>query len=126
MYHVDVVNSGDSIFEVKSKDGEFVVDTKGKGITPPDALLASIGSCMGVYIRKYCEGARIPISGFTVTVEADFAKEPPFRFKDIKVSIDLKGATIDGRRKAALIEFIKNCPVHNTLKNAPDFIIKIS
>jgi uncharacterized OsmC-like protein len=81
---------------------------------------------MGVYIRKYCEGARIPIPGFTVAVEADFAKEPPFRFKDIKVSIDLKGATIDGRRKAALIEFIKNCPVHNTLKNAPDFIIKIS
>ena len=126
MYHVDVVNSGDSIFEVKSKDGEFVVDTKGKGITPPDALLASIGSCMGVYIRKYCEGARIPIPGFTVTAEADFAKEPPFRFKDIKVSIDLKGATIDERRKAALLEFIKNCPVHNTLKNAPDFIIKIS
>ena len=34
MYHVDIVNSGDSSFKVQSKDYEFFVDTKGKGVTP--------------------------------------------------------------------------------------------
>ncbi len=126
MYHVDVTNTGDSKFSVKSADGEFTVDTKGGAVTPPDTLLASIGSCIGVYIRKYCEGAKVPITGFTISVDADFTKDAPMRFKDIKVSIDLKGAVIDDRRKKAMLEFIKNCPVHNTLKNDPSFTINIA
>lgn len=126
MYHVDIVNTGDSKFKVKSADGEFTVDTKGAGMTPPDTLLASVGSCIGVYIRKYCEGSRLPITGFTIAVDADFTNQPPMRFRDIKVSIDLKGAAIDDRRKRAMLEFIKNCPVHNTLKNDPSFIINIT
>ena len=126
MYHVDVTNSGDSKFNVRSVNGEFTVDTKGGGMTPPDTLLASIGSCIGVYVRKYCEGSKLPVTGFAIAVDADFTKEPPYRFKDIKVSIDLKGAIIDDRRKKALLEFIKNCPVHNTLKNDPAFTINIA
>lgn len=126
MYHVDVTNTGDSKFKITSANGELTIDTKGGGMTPPDTLLASIGSCMGVYIRKYCEGAKLPIAGFTISVDADFTKEGPLRFKDIKVSIDLKSAAIDDRRKKAMLEFIKNCPVHNTLKNAPDFMIEIA
>ena len=125
MYHVDVTNTGDSKFKVASANGEFVVDTKSGGMTPPDVLLASVGSCIGVYIRKYCEGSKLPVTGFTITVDADFTKEPPICFKDIKVSIDLKGAAIDDRRKNALLEFIKNCPVHNTLKSNPSFTMNI-
>ena len=125
MYHVDITNAGDSKFNIKSKDAEFTVDTKGGGMTPPDTLLASIGSCIGVYIKKYCEGSKLPVTGFSISVDADFTKEPPYRFQDIKVSIDLKGAVIDDRRRKALLEFIKNCPVHNTLKNDPSFTINI-
>ena len=125
MYHVDVINTGDSKFSVKSKDAEFVIDTKGGGMTPPDTLLASIGSCIGVYIRKYCDGSKIPVTGFSISVDSDFTKEPPYRFKDIKVSIDLKGFAIDDRRQKALLEFIKNCPVHNTIKSDPSFTINI-
>ena len=126
MYHIDITNTGDSKFKVRSVSAEFTVDTKGGGMTPPDTLLASIGSCIGVYIRKYCEGSKLPVSGFTIAVDADFTKEPPLRFKDIKVSVDLKGAVVDDRRKKALLEFIKNCPVHNTLKNDPVFTINIA
>ena len=125
MYHVDIMNTGDSKFMAKSADGEFTIDTKGSGMTPPDTLLASVGSCMGVYIKKYCEGSKLPIGGFAISVDADFTKEAPVRFKDIKISIDLKDATLDDRRKKALLEFIKNCPVHNTLKGSPEFAINI-
>ena len=48
MYHVEVTGTGASAFKVKSKDYEFIIDTKGKGITPADTLLASLGSCIGV------------------------------------------------------------------------------
>jgi uncharacterized OsmC-like protein len=119
MYHVDIFNKGDLAFRVKSKDYEFVVDTKGNGVTPPDTLLASLGTCIGVYIRKYAEGARFKIDEFSISVDAEFSKEPPICFKEFKINIDLKGLKLEERRKKALIEFIKNCPIHNTLKSNP-------
>ena len=125
MYKVEVTNKGDSVFNVKSKDYEFAVDTRGKGMTPPDTLLASLGSCMGVYIRKYAEGAKLDLGNFKIIVEADFDTEKPYRFQNIKATISLGSAILDDRRKAALLDFIKNCPVHNTLKSTPNIEVAI-
>ena len=102
MYHVDITNSGDYSFKVKSKDYEFVIDVGGKGVTPPDTLLASIGSCLGVYVRKYTEGAKLALDEFGISVEADLSKEHPVCFRQINVRIDLKGAKFDDRRLNAL------------------------
>lgn len=120
MYHVDIFNAGTSSFEVKSKDYAFVVDTKGGGITPPDTLLASLGTCIGVYMRKYAEGAKLTLAGFNISVSADFSKDEPVCFRKIDVRIDLKGAQWDERRLKAMVEFIKNCPVHRTLEQKPE------
>lgn len=125
MYKVDVTNEGGESFKVRSKDYEFAIDTKGAGITPPGTLLAALGSCVGVYIRKYAEGAKIDLKNFKVTVESEFGKEAPFAFKTINVSVDLGGASLDDRRKKALLEFVKNCPVHNTLKGDPAIAIEL-
>jgi len=125
MYHVDITNSGDYVFKAKSKDSEFIVDIKGKGMTPPDVLLASLGSCMGVYLRKYAEGAKLTLSEFGVSVSAEFVKEEPICFRKITVELDLKGAHLDERRQKSLFEFIKNCPVHQTLKNNPEVEVRI-
>ena len=125
MYKVDVTAEGDYRFSVRSKDAEFTVDAKGSAMTPPDTLLASLGSCVGVYIRKYAEGAKLLLGEFAISVEGDLGKETPCYFRQIKVSVDLKGAALDEKRKAALLAFIKNCPVHNTLKNNPSVDISI-
>ncbi len=125
MYRVEINNRGDSVFNVKSKDSEFIIDTLGKGVTPPEALLAGLGSCIGVYVRKYTEGAKLDLKEFVITVEAEFSSDKPLRFKEINVFIDFKGAKLDEQRKKALIEFVKNCPVHNTLKNNPSIELKI-
>lgn len=126
MYHVDIANTGDYAFNVKSEDYEFVVDTKGKGVTPPDVLLASIGTCIGVYLRKYAQGTKLSLPEFNIKVEADFSKDPPVCFRKINVSVDLKGVQLDERRRQAVLEFVKNCPVHNTIKNNPEVEIKIA
>lgn len=125
MYKVEVLHTGEYTFEAKANDCSFTIDAKGKAITPPDTLLASLGSCIGVYIRKYAQGAGIDFRNFKVTVEADFGKESPISFKVISVVIDLQGPILDDRRKKALLEFINNCPIHNTLKSAPRVEIKI-
>ena len=119
MYHVEITNNQGYSFTVKSADYEFSVDAKGKGFTPPDTLLASLGSCIGVYIRKYFEGAKLDLGEFKVTLEAELTKEPPICLREIRVNIDLKGANIEERRKKPLLDFIRNCPVHTTLKINP-------
>ena len=125
MYKVDITHTKDYAFKAQTAGYEFAIDSKGKdGMTPPDVLLASIGSCLGVYIRKYSEGTHLDLSEFKITVEGEFAKDP-YSFKVINVSIDLKGEKLDERRSKALLEFIKNCPVHNTLKGNPEVEIKL-
>lgn len=126
MYSVELTNKGNSTFLAKVKDYEFTIDTKGRGVTPPDALLASLGSCIGVYLKKYAEGAGLQLAGFTVKVDADFCKEPPIGFKRINVSIALPGADLDDRRKRAVLMFLRNCPVHNTLKGNPEVEVSIT
>ncbi len=125
MYRVEVASSLGSPFKVKSGNYEFAIDIKGEGISPPDTLLASLASCMGVYIRKYCEGCGLTLPNFSITAEAEFCKDRPIGFKDINVSVDLKGTQLNERRQKVLLEFIKNCPVHNTLHMNPDVNIKI-
>lgn len=125
MYDVNIINAGDYSFNVKSKDYEFIVDVKGKGITPPDTLLASLGTCIGIYVRKYSEGAKLTLPEFVINVAGELSKEPPFCFRKINVNLDLKGVMLDERRQRALHEFVKNCPVHNTLKNNPEIEIEI-
>lgn len=126
MYRVELNSSPDSSFKVKSGSYEFNIDTKGKGISPPDTLLAGLAGCIGVYIRKYSEGAGLALTDFSITIEADFCKDKPVGFKEINVSLDLKGAELDERRCNALLEFIKNCPVHNTLHLNPSINTRIT
>ncbi len=125
MYSAEIHNTGGSKFTVKTRDCEFTIDTRGGGCTPPDTLLASLASCVGVYLRKYAEGSKIVLPEFIVKAEGELSRESPVSFKLINVSIDLKGVQIDERRKKALLSFVENCPVHNTLKHNPEVRINL-
>jgi len=125
MYRVEVTHNRDMAFSVKAGESEFSIDAKGKGLTPLDALLAGLGSCIGVYIRKYAEGSKLQLENFKVNVSAELSKESPFSFRYINVEIDLKPGLIDERRQKALLEFVKNCPAHNTLKSNPVIEFKL-
>lgn len=127
MYKVQVKNKGKSEVYVKSQSGEFTVDTDAKtAVAPLDTLLAALGSCMSFYIRKFAQSAGIQMDLFTLDVEAELVSDKGYRFKDIRVSIDLDGAVIDDMKKQSLVQFVKNCPVHNTLRNMPEIEIKIA
>jgi len=122
MYEVEIVNSGQKKFQVKTKNYEFTVDTGGEGVSPPDTFLASLGSCIGVYLRKYAEGAKFDLPGFRIVVSGEFSKTSPVSFRQINIRIDLNDLELDEHRKTALLNFIKNCPVHNTLKIQPEIV----
>jgi len=126
MYSIQVTHNRDLAFTVKAGENEFIIDAKGKGLTPLDALLAGLGSCLGVYIRKYAQGSKLNLENFKINVFAELSSESPFSFRKISVDIDLKNSGLDERRQKALLEFIKNCPAHNTLKGNPLIEFKLT
>lgn len=119
MYSINVKNTSGYAFDVSADGYTCKVDARAGGMTPPGMLLGALGSCIGVYIRKYADGAKLGLGEFEVRVEAEFTKVPPARFDNIRVMVDLKGNALDERRRRSLIEFVKNCPVHNTLSAHP-------
>jgi len=125
VYKAEITHNQDLAFTVKTGNSEFVIDAHGQGLTPLDALLAGLGSCIGVYVRKYAQGAKLELNNFKISVSAGLCSQSPFLFKLINVQIDLKGAGLDERRQRALLEFIKNCPAHNTLKGNPVIEFKL-
>lgn len=125
MYKVEITHNADFAFTVKTGQAEFIIDAQGKGLTPLDALLAGLGSCVGVYIRKYAQGSKLSLNNFKINIAAELSGEPPFSFKQISVDIDLKNCPLDERRQKAFLEFIKNCPAHNTLKGNPEIKFKL-
>ena len=126
MYQVEITHNQELSFTAKTGEAEFVIDAKGKGLTPLDAFLSGLGSCIGVYIRKYAEGAKLNLNNFKIVVSAELSPESPISFRQINVTIDLKDCQLDERRQKALLVFIKNCPAHNTLKSSPEIAFKIS
>lgn len=126
MYQVEIKHNQDMAFTARAGESEFVIDAQGKGLTPLDTLLAGLGSCIGVYIRKYAEGSKLNLTNFKINVSAELSSPSPVSFRQISVAIDLSACRLDERRQRALLEFIKNCPAHNTLKGSPEIEFKIA
>ncbi|KKR31818.1 MAG: hypothetical protein UT63_C0059G0001 [Candidatus Gottesmanbacteria bacterium GW2011_GWC2_39_8] len=94
---------------------------KDEGPTPPELFIASLGSCIGVYVLAYCKNAKINTEGMAINVKWEKAKDPD-RIGTIKVDIKLPEDV--GKRKAALLKVAEHCLVHNTITHLP--IIEIT
>ncbi len=125
MYKVEVNSDSGYVFAATAGESQYLMNSQISGGSPLDVLLAALGGCIGVYIRKYAEGAKLDIGKIKITVQAELSSERPMSFKKIQTQVDLGHTILDQRRIAGLLEFIKNCPVHNTLKGSPEVEVKI-
>jgi uncharacterized OsmC-like protein len=126
MYRVEI-KSQNSVFEVVSQGNKIEVDTAGdSGFSPLNLFLAGLGSCVCVYVEKYLKGRGIKNPGFKLTAESEFCRQLPFRFEKIRLNLNLKGTALEERDRKRLTEFVKNCPVHQTVVNNPQIQLYIS
>jgi len=94
-----------------------------EGMNPLEVFLASLGACIGFYAKNYCKNANIDTAGLQVKVNSQLSQDSPKSFKEIQVKIELSKDI--GNRKDALLSFVKNCPVHNTLNSSPKVDLSI-
>jgi uncharacterized OsmC-like protein len=124
LYKVEISNTGHTEFTVTAKNARITIDTQGRGITPLENFLASLGACMGFYIRLFFSKNNIPMRPFKIAIESRLTQERPYHFNAIDVTIALEDQTLDEATRRELVDFTRSCPLHATLAAVPE--IKIS
>jgi putative redox protein len=88
-----------------------------EGITPPELMLASLGTCAAYYAAVYLTARQLPTSGMQLRVTAEKAKSPA-RLGLFRVEVHLPAA-ISIRSREGVVRAIHSCLIHNTLLNPP-------
>ncbi len=86
------------------------------GMTPPEFLLTSLGTCAGFYAVQYLRARSLPADGLRVVVTAEKAKQP-VRVGSFKIEVIVPN--LDPAHETGVLRAVKACLVHNTLLNAP-------
>ena len=116
-------------FEVKARQHTVLCDQLpenggyDEGMTPPELLLASLGSCAGFYAVQYLRKWRLATEGTRVRVTVDKVKDPA-RLDNFRIEVETPVELTDQHR-AGVEKAIHLCLVHNTLLHPPQLTIEV-
>lgn len=100
------------------------VEARGEdsGMTPPELLLASLGTCAAFYAAYYLNYNKLSTEGLTVNVSSGKAKNPP-RLDEFVIRVDAPG--VDESHLEALQKSVEKCLIHATLLHSPSIRTEI-
>lgn len=127
---VTVEHLGAVQFEIKSRQHTIASDQPpenggyDEGMTPPELLLASLGSCAGFYAAQYLRKYKLATEGTKVRVKAEKVKDPP-RIDDFQIEVESPVELTDEQR-SGMERAVEHCLIHNTLLHPPKIRIHIN
>lgn len=129
LMEITVEHLGAVQFEIKTRGHSIVSDQPvssggyDEGMTPPELLLASLGSCAGYYAAEYLRKNKLASEGTKVRVTCEKVSKPVARMTDfvieVNAPVELSEEQLKGMEAA-----VEHCLVHNTLLNPPKIAIK--
>jgi putative redox protein len=127
---VIVEHLGSLQFEIKARQHAIVTDQPpengghDEGMTPPELMLASLGSCAGFYAAQYLRKRKLATEGTRVRVTADKLKNPA-RIDNFHIEVEAPGALTEQDR-AGVEDAVHHCLIHNTLLHPPSIAIEVT
>jgi uncharacterized OsmC-like protein len=94
-----------------------------EGMTPPELMLASLGSCAAFYAAAYLKKHNLAKEGTRVRITADKEKGPA-RLDNFRIEVDVPVELTDEQRKG-VEDAVHRCLIHNTLLAPPKIGIAI-
>lgn len=94
------------------------------GMTPPELLLASLGSCAAFYAAEYLRTRNLATSGVQVSVTAEKLLKPA-RLGNFRVLVTSPVA-LTAEQNEGMMRSVHHCLVHNTLLSVPEIQIEIA
>ena len=93
-----------------------------RGMTPPELLLASLGTCAGYYAAHYLQTRGLGDGRVAVRVTAEKATQP---MRLASFVIEVEAPDVDPRHHDGLMRAVKACLIHNTLTNTPNIELHV-
>jgi uncharacterized OsmC-like protein len=127
---VKVSHLGQVKFEIQSRTHSIVCDQPAEnggedaGMTPPELMLASLGSCAAFYAAQYLKTRNLAENGVEVSVTAEKLKGPA-RLGNFKIQVECP-VTLTAEQHEGLMRSVHHCLIHNTLLTPPSVEIAIS
>jgi len=94
------------------------------GMTPPELLLASLGSCAAFYAMQFLRTRNLAETGVEVTVTAEKLKQPA-RVGNFRLHVACLISLTQGQTEG-LMRSVHHCLVHNTLLAPSEITIELT
>jgi putative redox protein len=123
--HLDQVK-----FSIQARSHSIVCDQPAEnggedtGMTPPELILASLGSCAAFYAVQYLKTRNLAQSGVEVTVTAEKLKQPA-RLGNFKIQV-VSPIVLTEEQTEGLMRSVHHCLIHNTLLSPPEIAIELT
>ena len=127
---VKVSHLGNVRFSIQSRSHTILCDQpadnggEDSAMTPPELMLASLGSCAAFYAVQYLKTRNLADSGVEVSVTAEKLKGPA-RLGEFKIHVQYPVA-LDQEHAEGLMRSVKHCLIHNTLLAPPKVEIDLA
>ena len=94
------------------------------GMTPPELLLGSLGSCAAYYAVQFLKLRGLTDEGVNVTVDAEKLKAPA-RMGNFRVRVT-SPVPLSEEQRRGLERTVHQCMVQNTLLSAPQITLELT
>jgi uncharacterized OsmC-like protein len=127
---VNVEHLGDVQFEIKAREHAILSDQPAEnggfdeGMTPPELLLASLGSCAAFYAAQYLRSRKLATEGTRVRITAEKVKDPAARLDNFRIEV-LTNVPLSDEHRAGVERAVHHCLIHNTLLHPPKLALAI-
>ena len=104
-------------YKAQMSRGEITISSQPQEentLKPPEMILASLGTCGGLFLKPILKEMGIKWDEFEVKLKGKKAK-PPKLFKEINMHYEIKAEISDQELEEALQKSHKKCLVMNTL-----------
>jgi putative redox protein len=127
---ITVEHLGAVQFEIKARQHTILSDQPAEnfghdeGMTPPELMLASLGSCAAFYAAQYLRKHKLATEGTQVRVVAEKVKDPAVRIDNFQIEIETP-VELAERHRTGVESAVHHCLIHNTLLHPPKIAIEI-
>ena len=129
MIAIDVEHLGSMQFEVQTRGHRVLSDQPvenggfDEGMTPPELLLAALGSCAGFYAAEYLRTHKLAETGTRVRLTAEKVKGPA-RLDDFRIEVEVP-INLTEADQAGIERAVQRCLVKNTLLQPPTITLNV-
>ena len=127
---VTVEHLGAVQFEIKARQHTIACDQPpenggfDEGMTPPELLLAALGSCAGFYAAQYLRKHNLADEGTRVRVSAEKLKNPA-RMDNFSIEVEMP-LKVDDEHRKGVEQAVHHCLIHNTLLHPPRIAVEVN